>query len=128
MSTPNALLRIKRLEASVMLVFLQDVAMAVADFIMASIPRPIPTPTALNDCRIISHRGEFDNSAVMENTLEAFHVARHHGVWGLECDIRWTADLVPVICHDADASRVFGNPTIIAEVSFSELRERVPLI
>jgi len=111
-----------------MLTLLQDAAMAVADFIMAAIPRPVPSLNALSECRIISHRGEFDNSAVMENTLEAFDIARHHGVWGIECDIRWTADLVPVICHDADASRVFGDPIIIAEVSFSELRERVPLV
>ena len=111
-----------------MLALLQNVAMAIADLIMAAIPRPTPTPDALRDCRIISHRGEFDNTSVMENTLEAFHVARHHGVWGIECDIRWTADMVPVICHDADGSRVFGDPVIIANVSFNELRERVPLI
>ena len=107
---------------------LQNAAMAVADFIMAVIPRPVPAPEALRDCRIISHRGEFDNNAVMENTLEAFHIARHHNVWGIECDIRWTADLVPVICHDSDGGRVFGEPVVIADVTFSELRKRLPLI
>ena len=107
---------------------LQNAAMAVADFIMAVIPRPVPAPEALRDCRIISHRGEYDNNAVMENTLEAFHIARHHNVWGIECDIRWTADLVPVICHDSDGGRVFGEPVVIADVTFSELRKRLPLI
>ena len=111
-----------------MLALLQNAATAVADFTMAVIPRPVPGLEALRDCRIISHRGEFDNSAVMENTLEAFHIARHHNVWGIECDIRWTADLVPVICHDSDGRRVFGEPVVIADVTFSELRKRLPLI
>ena len=102
--------------------------MAVVDAIMAVIPRPVPTAQALRDCRIISHRGEFDNSSVMENTLEAFQVARHHGVWGIECDIRWTADDVPVICHDGDAARVFGQALTLSECSFEVLRASVPMI
>ena len=48
-----------------MLALLQNAATAVADFTMAVIPRPVPGLEALRDCRIISHRGEFDNSAVM---------------------------------------------------------------
>lgn len=100
--------------------------MAVVDGIMARIPRPTPDRDALRDCRLVSHRGEHDNREVMENTLAAFGRARDAGVWGIECDIRWTADLVPVICHDPSPQRLFGVETPLAELSFGELRSRVP--
>ena len=107
---------------------LQDIAMAVVDATMATIPRRIPDRSALQRCKIISHRGEHDNVRVMENTLQAFECARNVGVWGIEGDIRWTSDLVPVICHDPSPARVFGRSTPLRELSFSELRGSVPLI
>lgn len=107
---------------------LQNMAMTLVDGVMAVIPRPVPQAQALRDCRIISHRGEFDNTSVRENTLEAFQVARHHGVWGIECDIRWTKDQVPVICHDPNTRRVFGQDVNLDEVSFETLRQTIPLV
>lgn len=107
---------------------LQQAAMASADWLMAIIPRKVPERSALEHCKVISHRGEHDNVQVFENTLPAFDKARKSGVWGIECDIRWTADLVPVICHDRDGARVFGDPAVIAELSFSQLRSRLPLV
>ena len=105
---------------------LQNLAMAMVDKTMAVIPRSLPDEAALRNCKIISHRGEHDNRTVMENTLLAFDNARTVGVWGLECDIRWTSDDVPVICHDATTSRVFEADIEIARVSFSQLREALP--
>jgi glycerophosphoryl diester phosphodiesterase len=107
---------------------LQKAIMTVADWFMAVIPRSTPEPSALERCKIISHRGEHDNLQVFENTLPAFDIARDNGIWGIECDIRWTSDLVPVICHDADGARVFGDNTVVAKVTFAELRQRLPLI
>jgi len=92
------------------------------------LPRSVPDRQALKVCKIVSHRGEHDNKRVMENTLPAFAAAREAGVWGVECDIRWTRDLVPVICHDVDCKRVFGNPVIVRDVSFSELRDMLPQV
>ena len=106
----------------------QDIAMVVVDAAMALVPRRTPTQQALARCRLISHRGEHDNIQVLENTLVAFRAARDAGVWGIECDIRWTRDLVPVICHDATAERVFKHPTVIADTDFSRLRESLPHI
>ena len=108
--------------------WLQDAAMATADGLMAVWPRPLPDRSVLKECKIISHRGEHDNRVVMENTLPAFNNARAVGVWGLECDIRFTQDLVPVICHDPDAKRVFGVDCVIAQQTFAQLREKLPLI
>ena len=105
---------------------LLNLLMAAVDMLMAVIPRPVPAESALRNCKIISHRGEFDNRTVMENTLPAFLNARAAGVWGIECDIRFTRDLVPVICHDVDTSRVFGRQIVLADVDFADLRAALP--
>ena len=107
---------------------LQNAAMKVADLAAAVIPQKVPSQRALRNCKIISHRGEHDNISIIENTLPAFNKASDNGVWGIECDIRWTADLVPVVSHDECGRRLFGNPTLIAELDFSQLREQMPLI
>ena len=107
---------------------LQNLAMALVDGLMAIIPRAVPNGVALRNCKIISHRGEHDNRTVMENTLLAFDIARAAGVWGVECDIRWTRDLVPVIFHDPSAERVFGKNLSIDSLDFAELRQQLPAI
>ncbi len=99
-----------------------------ADWIAAVIPQRIPIREDLENCKIISHRGEHDNISVFENTLPAFRTAQEQGIWGLECDVRWTADLVPIVAHDPDGKRLFGNPLRFNEVSFRELRRQIPEI
>jgi glycerophosphoryl diester phosphodiesterase len=100
----------------------------IADGLYARLSQPRPGAAALRRCRIISHRGEHDNNHVLENTLAAFDKARDAGVWGLECDIRWTKDLVPVIYHDADLQRLFGKDIQINETLFKVLRKEFPQI
>lgn len=105
---------------------LQSVAMAAVDGIMAVLPRRTPDDATLRNCKLISHRGEHDNRTVLENTLTAFDIARQAGVWGIECDIRWTRDLEPVICHDPGTGRVFGRDLEVAATTLDELRAAVP--
>ena len=105
---------------------MKSIAIRAIDCWMAVIPRVTPDSSVLQGCKIVSHRGEHDNKEVMENPLRAYDIARTNGVWGVEVDIRWTADLVPVVCHDPDGGRVFGNPIIVGEKSFAELREVIP--
>ena len=107
---------------------LQNVAIGSVDQVMALIPRRVPDAAALRKCKIVSHRGEHDNRMVKENTLLAFDNARTAGVCGLECDIRWTQDQVPVICHDASLERVFDLPLDLAARDFAELRKRAPAV
>ena len=107
---------------------LQNVAVGSVDQVMALIPRRVPDAAALRKCKIVSHRGEHDNRMVRENTLLAFDNARTAGVCGLECDIRWTQDQVPVICHDVSLERVFDLPLEVAAVDFVELRKRAPSV
>ncbi|MEX0346548.1 MAG: glycerophosphodiester phosphodiesterase [Rhizobiaceae bacterium] len=105
---------------------LQSAAMTLVDALMAVIPRKKPERAVLENCKIISHRGEHNRNTIPENSLEAFRKAEQAGVWGIEADIRWTADLIPVIIHDPDTLRVFGKPITVADVEFAELRSRVP--
>ena len=99
-----------------------------ADFIYMLLPRSSPGPEKLKACKIVSHRGEHDNTSVYENTIAAFDSALEHGVWGIEFDVRWSRDLQPVVVHDPDLKRVFGIETTIAEVEFGELRSRCPQV
>ncbi len=105
----------------------EQLAQFAADIAMALIPRRKPGSTAARRCKIVAHRGAHGhNKLARENTLEAFELARKSGVWGIEADVRWTADLVPVISHDPDTLRIFGKKVVIHDVSFDELRRIVP--
>lgn len=108
--------------------WLRRVAIAAVDHWMAIVPRPQPSRAQLETCRIVSHRGEHDNKVVLENTMRAFEAASTAGAWGIEADIRWTADMVPVIIHDPDTKRVFEKNITIAETTCAELRNAVPEI
>ena len=102
--------------------------MHLVDAWMAAYPRRQPTQSAIENCKIISHRGVHDNRTVLENTVHAFDTAAAAGVWGIEADIRWTADLTPVIHHDADTWRVFGKSHRIGSMSCEDLQKAVPSI
>ena len=56
--------------------------------------------------RPIAHRGLHDVAAgVIENTTPAFQAAIAGG-YGIECDVRSTADGVPIVFHDATLARL----------------------
>jgi glycerophosphoryl diester phosphodiesterase len=107
---------------------LQKRLLRLIDGFYATWPQPRPVPETIQNCRIVSHRGEHDNRAVLENTLEAFHRAYSGGVWGIEFDVRWTRDLQPVVFHDMDCRRLFGVSVQISQFSLAELKEAFPLI
>jgi glycerophosphoryl diester phosphodiesterase len=98
------------------------------DPLFAKLRQPVPTRKELENCRLISHRGEHNNYSVLENTFPAFDAARNLGVWGIEFDVRWTKDLHPVVFHDEDCQRVFQSDLVIGQINLAELHERLPLI
>lgn len=100
----------------------------VVDAVMAHLHQPTPADAALRRCRLISHRGEHDNRRIMENSLAAFERAAAAGVWGVECDVRWTGDGVPVLSHDADLERLYGAAERIDQLTFARLRARFPAL
>lgn len=92
------------------------------DAVFARWPGPAPSADQLRQCKLISHRGEHNIRDTKENTIAAFDKAAHAGVWGLELDLRWTADLVPVVLHDPNLERVFQDQRRVDRMPFKELR------
>lgn len=91
------------------------------------IPRNKPSLKLTQSARLIAHRGAHNYSKkIIENTLPAFALAKDLGCWGIEFDVRTTADKVLVVHHDATLKRLWGCNQEIAKMSFNELRSRVP--
>lgn len=68
---------------------------------------------------LIAHRGA--SADAPENTLAAFRLALDQCADGLECDIRVSADGVPVINHDDSLERTHNLPIRIADATAAEL-------
>lgn len=111
-----------------------DYSMLAADLWMQYYPRCKPK-NINTQTRIIAHRGERDGLEVKENTFAALDPLVTYNqtqpgvpVWGIECDVRWTKDLEPVILHDPDLVRVFGQQETLNQLSFKQLRQLQPSI
>ena len=107
--------------------WLENIFLDVVDRVYSYIPQKKPPLDKLRQVRIVAHRGAHDKQHV-ENTFEAFDQAIELGLWGIEFDIRWTKDLVPVVHHDACCNRVFKKNIHINEISFFELHQAIPEI
>ncbi|MBI2786659.1 MAG: glycerophosphodiester phosphodiesterase [Legionella longbeachae] len=95
----------------------------------AIIPRNEPSFEMIQSTRLIAHRGVHNyNQGIIENTFSAFDLAKKLGCWGIEFDVRATADKVLVVNHDATLKRLWGYPQTIANLTFGELRALVPQI
>lgn len=95
---------------------------ASVDLAMSLIPRRQPSVEHLQACQLVAHRGGYDHG-FKENTLKAFSACQSQGLWGLEFDVRWSKDEVPLVHHDSHGGRVFGQPELIlAEQSFPIIR------
>jgi glycerophosphoryl diester phosphodiesterase len=100
----------------------------IIDYSYARWPQAVPERDRLQRCKLISHRGDYDNHNIFENTIAAFDRAESQGVWGIEFDLRWTKDLNPVANHDAGLDRVFGLDHCIRQVTLTELKSCCPLV
>ena len=71
--------------------------------------------------RQFAHRGLHDSSkGIPENTLAAYSRAVEKG-FGIELDVRLTADGVPVIMHDPNTKRMTGADLKISETRLAAL-------
>lgn len=86
--------------------------------------------------RPIAHRGFHDmNKVRWENTLAAFETAAERG-YAIECDVRLSADGVPIIFHDVCLDRLTGVDGMIWQRTSAELtslkvggtEERIPTL
>jgi glycerophosphoryl diester phosphodiesterase len=99
-----------------------------ADALFARLPHAQPTPQQICAARIVAHRGERDDTRVFENTYAAYDPLIGSGVWGLECDVRWTADRIPVVFHDNDLRRLFNDRRRIRDLDCARLQRDYPMI
>ncbi len=76
--------------------------------------------------RVVAHRGFTRNE--VENTLGALCAAVDLGVSAIEFDVRATADGMWVVHHDADLSRIYGQPHRIADHSLESLTAAAPIL
>lgn len=109
---------------------LLDIAQIAVDSAYASIPREKLTLEERASCKIVAHRGCPDvRRAIYENTLDAFDVALNAGAWGVEFDVQWTRDNVPVVIHDPHTGKLPGKAGVeICNATFEELRAIVPVV
>jgi len=68
-----------------------------------------------------AHRG-LHGPGVPENSLAAFETAIAAGA-GIECDLRLSADSVPIVFHDRDAARLCGSSRVCSGTSWAELSQ-----
>lgn len=66
-----------------------------------------------------AHRGLHD-AQVPENSLAAFAAAIRLGA-GIECDVRFSADGVPMVFHDEALARLVGDPRDLSGLSAAAL-------
>lgn len=108
--------------------FLEKGFCRMADDWQSRVRQPVPDRNRLLRSRIVSHRGEYDNRRVFENTLPAFERARKAGLWGVELDVRWTLDSEPVVFHDHDLRRLFNTDISLSQLTAAELEKNFPMI
>ena len=87
---------------------------------------PHPYLTGAARPRVLAHRGLVSTPSagrpgIAENTRAAFAAALAAGAEYLETDCRLTSDGRAVLVHDADLSRLAGDPRAVAAVSYAEL-------
>lgn len=68
---------------------------------------------------IIAHRGS--SAEAPEHTARAYERAIAEGADALECDVRLTADGVPVCIHDRRTDRTAGVEAVVSARAFSDL-------
>lgn len=72
--------------------------------------------------RFFAHRGLHRRPQAPENSLAAFREAIRHG-YGIELDVRRTADDHLVIFHDTTLERLCGRPGKIEEMTWEQLKD-----
>ena len=71
--------------------------------------------------RMIAHRGGVVSDAVIENNVTAIEEAVRRGYWMVEVDVRQSLDNVPIVHHDADFKRYYGDARKVAKLTWSQI-------
>lgn len=71
--------------------------------------------------KIIAHRGNKQNAP--ENTLSAFRSASIYPVDGIEFDVQFTKDGIPIVIHDERVDRTTNGSGFVRSFRWDELRQ-----
>ncbi|BDC52233.1 hypothetical protein F183_A45480 [Bryobacterales bacterium F-183] len=71
--------------------------------------------------KLIAHRGGIVDDQHPENSPGSLEAAISRGYWMVEVDIRRTKDGEPILQHDADFRRFYGNPGKVEEMTWAEV-------
>ena len=69
---------------------------------------------------IIGHRG--GGLEAPENTIAAFKLAKENGATGVEFDLDFTKDGIPVIIHDSTVDRTTDGTGKVSDFSYDQIR------
>lgn len=72
-----------------------------------------------------AHRGYWKPAGLVENTRQSFLEAKKNGHM-VECDVRLTKDLVPVVYHDEGLLRLAGVDLKVEDLNLSEFQMHCP--
>lgn len=88
--------------------------------------KPAPVPASASDAyhRLfeapVAHRGLWSPKGAPENSLAAFRLAADAG-YGIELDVRLSADAVPMVFHDGGLERMIGRQGRLSDHTAVEL-------
>ncbi|UTR14390.1 glycerophosphodiester phosphodiesterase [Salipaludibacillus sp. LMS25] len=71
--------------------------------------------------KIIAHRGNKRHAP--ENTMAAFRSATRYPVDGIEFDLQWTKDKIPVVIHDPTIDRTTNGCGAVSSYTLAELKQ-----
>jgi glycerophosphoryl diester phosphodiesterase len=71
--------------------------------------------------RMIAHRGGVVTDSIIENNLTAIEAAVGRGYWMVEVDVRSSLDGIPVVHHDVDFERYYGDSRRVAELTWDQI-------
>lgn len=115
-------------EYTLAMVPLTDALQKLSNKIFRWIPQQQPPAEQISHLKIVAHRGAWNTTTRLENSMAAFLACLQHDIWAIEFDLRWTSDQIPVVHHDANTQRVFHQDLVISETKFGDLRKTLPQI
>jgi len=84
---------------------------------------PVLAEESKPDMRLIAHRGGVVDDRHTEHSFEGLRAAIDRGYWMVEVDVRETKDGFPIVHHDANFSRYYGDSRQVAELAWSQIRQ-----
>jgi glycerophosphoryl diester phosphodiesterase len=91
------------------------------DVVKRPSPPGQPRPPERSGPLVIAHRGASDEEP--EHTLRAYRKAFQHGAYGVECDVRLTADHHLVCVHDRKVDRTSDGEGVVSALELARLEE-----